>query len=176
MTTHRICIGNIVRNLPIREVAPNVRVALFNMLGDWELTEAAGEELAKKIPEGTDILFMPDGKAQALLHVMGRYSKLPTIVARKEHKAYMAKPVVSSNVESITTRHKQELFLGADDAARLAGKNIVVIDDVVSTGGTLIAVYDLLHQVGANIQAVMSIFTEGAPRSDVISLGHLSLF
>ncbi len=175
-TTYLIVIGNVIRYLPIREVAPGVRVALFNLLGDWELTEAIGAELAKLIPEGTQALLMPDGKALALLHVMGRISGLPTFVARKELKPYMAAPVLEVGLKSITTDKVQRLFLGRDDADRLAGLNVAIVDDVVSTGGTLLAVRQLLAQANAKECAVMAAFTEGEPRTEVIALGRLPLF
>ena len=175
-TTHTITVGSDTRALPIREVAPGIRVALFNLLGDWELTEALGTELTALIPEGTEVLLMPDGKAQALLHVMGRISKLPTIVARKEKKPYMAEPVLDVRVKSITTNREQALYLGADDVARLAGKKVVVVDDVISSGGTLLALEKLLTTAGAELTGVMAAFTEGKPKSHVIALGHLPLF
>jgi adenine phosphoribosyltransferase len=175
-TTHQISIGNVTRELPVREVAPGVRVALFSPLGDWELTEAAGIELAKRIPAGTEVLVMPDGKAQALLHVLGRVSHLPTIVARKEKKAYMAEPVLTVAVRSITTQREQRLYIGADDTARLTGMKVVMVDDVISTGGTLLAMCELLVEAGAELIGVMAVLTEGEPRSDVIALDHLPLF
>lgn len=173
---HRIEIGSVVRDLPIREVAPGVRVALFNILGDWELAEAAGAALAAKLPEGIGALVMPDGKATALLHVMGRITGLPTFVARKEKKPYMAEPVRAVTYRSITTDREQALYLGADDAARLAGLKVAIVDDVVSTGGTLVAVRALLADLGAETAAVMAIYTEGGSRADVTALGDLPLF
>jgi adenine phosphoribosyltransferase len=173
---HEITIGQVRRQLPIREVAPGIRVALFSVLGDWELTEAAGTELARRIPEGTEVLLMPDGKAQSLLHVVGREAKLPTVVARKERKAYLLEPVTEVHVRSITTHRMQRLVLGSDEAERLRGRRVVMVDDVVSTGGTLEAVMELLERVGGKLHGVMAVFSEGTPRSDVITLGHLPLF
>lgn len=173
---HEITIGSVKRSLPIREVAPGIRVALFSVLGDWELTEAAGIELARLIPAGTDFLLMPDGKAQALLHVVGRESKLPTLVARKERKPYLAAPVTEVAVKSITTNKEQRLVLGHDDALRLRGRRVVMVDDVVSTGGTLEAVSKLLAAVGGELHGVLAIFTEGDLRPGVTTLGHLPLF
>ena len=40
--------------------------------GQW-VGEALGVALGPKIPDGTEVLLMPDGKAQALLHVLGAY-------------------------------------------------------------------------------------------------------
>ena len=176
MTTHRIEIGGIIRDLPVREVAPGIKVALFNPLGDWEITEAAGRALAELVPEGTEALVMPDGKATALLHVLGRETGLPTYVARKEKKPYMAEPVVEVSVKSITTGRVQHLFLGAEDAEALAEKTVAVVDDVVSSGGTLKAMSTLLTLVSARYASTLAVFTEDTERDDVISLGHLPLF
>jgi hypothetical protein len=73
---HVVKVGDLERRLPVREAKPGFWVALFNPLGDWELNEALGEALAPKVPEGTEILLMPDGKAQALLHCVGRNAKM----------------------------------------------------------------------------------------------------
>ena len=164
------------RMLPVREVSPGLSVALFNPLGDWQLVEEAGEWLATKIPSGTEVLLMPDGKAQALLHVMGRVSGLPTVVARKELKPYMAAPAIEAEAKSVTTDKVQRLFLGADDAARLRGKRVAFVDDVVSSGGTLKALRELLAKAGAIENGVLAVFTEGGTRSDVIAFGNLPLF
>lgn len=176
MSSYRIQIGNVVRDLPLREVAPGVTIALFNILGDWELTEAAGKELARLVPAGTEALVMPDGKATALLHVMGRETGLPTFVARKEYKPYMGH-TVTVHVQSITTKKTQELHLSYEDGARLNGKSVAIVDDVVSTGGTLDAMIKLLsmNAVQARHTGTMAVFTEGATRDNVIALGHLPI-
>jgi adenine phosphoribosyltransferase len=174
--SHRVTIGHRTLFLPVVSVNESVSVALFNLLGDWRLTDHCGERLANLIPGDVEALVMPDGKAQALLHVMGRRSNLPTYVARKELKPYM-RDAVSTQATSITSGRVQTLFLDGRDAACLRARRVAVVDDVVSTGSTLDAMLDLLRQVGASHVATMTVFTEGdAPRDDVISLGHLPLF
>jgi hypothetical protein len=54
------------------------------MLSDTIHCKVLGAALAARMPEGTEYLLMPDGKAQALLHVTGRLTGLPTVVAKKE--------------------------------------------------------------------------------------------
>lgn len=174
---YRIEVSGVMRILPIRRVSPTVQVALLNILGDWELTEAIGESLALMIPKGVQMLVMPDGKAQALLHVMGRESMLPTIVARKERKPYMAEPICSvESVQSITTAKRQGLYLGNDDVLSLQGQKVAIVDDVVSSGGTIDAMKQLMQKAGAEVVAIMAGFTEGAPKPEVIALGHIPLF
>ena len=54
--TYTVAFGPITRVLPVRGVKPGVSVALFNPLGDWELTEAIGAELVKLVPAETEVL------------------------------------------------------------------------------------------------------------------------
>ena len=172
---HSVTVNGVSRDLKIKEVKPGVWLAVFKPLGDWQLNEAAGKELAKRIPAGTEILVMPDGKAQALLHVMGRESGLPTVVARKVRKGYMEEPVLSVKVVSKTS-DEQMLHMDADDAALLKGKRAFVVDDVVSTGASLNATRELIMQAGGEYVGVIAVYTEGDPRPDVIAYGHLPLF
>lgn len=174
---YRIEICGITRILPIRRMSPMVSIAVFNILGDWELTEAVGQELATKIPRDVEALVMPGGKAQALLHVMGRESKLPTVVARKEQKSYAIGSGVSvSSVRSITTSTLHEFYLSDEDVCVLRGKKVAIVDDVVSTGGTIVAMKWLMEKIDASVVAVIAACTEGDPKPEVIALRHIPLF
>lgn len=174
MHTHTVRIGSQERDLNVVNVGA-VSVALLNLLGDTTLTEAAADELVKLIPAGTDCLVTPEVKAVPLAHAMSVRTGLPYVVARKTEKPYMIDPV-SRTVLSITTGKPQLLVLDGTDIERLRGSNVAIVDDVVSTGGTLDGLKDLLVQVGAHVVATLVVFTEGEGRSDVISLGHLPLF
>ncbi len=71
-----IKVRGVRRFLPIREVAPGVRVALFNILGDWELTEAPASNFQRWFRPTLRRCSCLEGKAIALLHVM--HAKRPT--------------------------------------------------------------------------------------------------
>jgi adenine phosphoribosyltransferase len=43
---YKIQIASVTRELPLREVSPGVSVALFDILGDWELTECRAGALS----------------------------------------------------------------------------------------------------------------------------------
>lgn len=163
------------RDLPIVEVAPGVSVALFNMLGDTEVTEAAGRALAARLPEGIDVLVTPEVKALSLAHVISRESGLPYIVVRKTQKPYMVDPV-AREVVSITTGKPQLLVLDGLDVDKVRGRRVAIVDDVVSSGGTLASLNEIISGVGGTVAAVVAVFTEGDERPEVISLGHLPLF
>ncbi len=166
-------IGRETRELPIVSVGA-VSVALFNMLGDTAITEEAADELAKRMPEA-DAFVTPEAKSVPLAHALSVRTGLPYIVARKTKKPYMV-GAVQKTVLSITTGKPQDLFIDGADIPRLRGKRVIILDDVVSTGGTLRALSELLGEIGAEAVATMAVFTEGDERDDVISLGHLPLF
>jgi adenine phosphoribosyltransferase len=174
MKTHRIRIGEEVRELPIVDVG-GVSVALLNLLGDTSLVEAAAEELARRLPSEVEALVTPEVKAVPLAHALSRRTGLPYVVIRKTEKPYMV-DAISRTVRSITTGRPQDLVLDGGDVARLRGRSVAIVDDVVSTGGTLHGLHDLLDEVDARVAATMVVFTEGDPRDDVISLGHLPLY
>ena len=99
------------------------------------------------------------------------------IVARKAPKLYM-KNVVSTQVHSITTANVQVLHLGEDDAEKLKGKRVLIVDDVISTGESLRAVEHLVEQVGGHIVGRMAVLAEGdaQDRTDIVYLEKLPLF
>jgi len=174
MHTHRVVIGDLERDLQVVSVGA-VAVALLNLLGDTELTEAAAEELARRIPPEVETLVTPEVKAVPLAHAISVRTKIPYVVARKTEKPYMV-GAIKKTVVSITTGKPQELVIDGSDIDRLRGRRVAVVDDVVSTGGTLQGLRELLTGVGAEVIATLAVFTEGAERQDVIALGHLPLF
>jgi adenine phosphoribosyltransferase len=174
MKTHTIIVGAERRELPVINVGP-VSVALLNLLGDTKLTEAAADELVKRMPKGIDTFVTPEVKAVPLAHAMSVRTGIPYIVARKTEKPYMVGSI-KREVLSITTGKPQLLVIDGADIPSIKGKNIAIIDDVVSTGGTLNSLTDLLKDIGGSVIATLVVFTEGDERSDVITLGHLPLY
>jgi adenine phosphoribosyltransferase len=150
-------------------------VALLNLLGDTALTEAAADELARRIPAEVQTLVTPEVKAVPLAHAMSVRTGLPYVVARKTEKPYMV-GAVRKTVRSITTGRPQELVIDGADIERLQGRRVAIVDDVVSTGGTLRGLKELLAEVGARVVATLAVFTEGEERDDVVALGHLPLY
>ena len=79
---------------------------------------------------------------------------------------------------SITTKGVQKLCLDGVDKARIAGKNVLLLDDVVSTGGSMKALTELAGKAGGKIVGEACVLAEGkaAERKDLIFLEALPLF
>lgn len=174
---HSVTIEGVTRELPLFEVAPNVKIAIFNMLGDTEIVEAAADGLAKQIPDGVRALVVPEVKAVPIGQALGARLGVPYVVVRKVQKPYML-DCVEAEVVSITTGKPQTLYIDGKDRALLAGKNVALVDDVISTGSTLDGLRLLMEKADAHIVAEMAVFTEGDADDwqEVIALGHLPVF
>lgn len=174
---YAVNIAGVERKLRLMEVAPGVRIAVLNILGDTELVQAAAKALAEKIPANTDYLVTAEAKSIPLAYALSVESKLPYIVLRKSHKPYMG-DALSAETLSITTNKPQTLFLDEKDRSAIEGKRVVLVDDVISTGSTLQGMRLIMQKAGASVIAEAAIFTEGdrAKWNNVIALGHLPVF
>ncbi len=174
MSTHSVKIGSEQRDLPIVNVG-DVSVALLNLLGDTKLTEAAADELVKKMPDNVDTFVTPEVKAVPLAHAMSARTNIPYVVARKSEKPYMM-DAVSKSVVSITTGKPQNLVIDGSNKPQIEGQRVAIVDDVVSTGETLRVLSELIDEMGGEVVATFAVLTEGDERDDVITLGHLPLY
>ncbi len=170
-------IAGIKRDLPLFQVAPNLKIALLNILGDTEVVEASADALAKRLPDNADVIVTPEVKAVPLAHAMSVRTGLPYVVVRKIRKPYMLN-CLEAEVISITTGAPQTLYLDGKDIDLVQAKNAVLVDDVISTGSTLNAMRLLMDRAQAEIVCEMTIFTEGSADDwkEITSLGHLPLF
>lgn len=175
--TYPVEIAGVRRELRLMEVAPGVRIAVLNILGDTELTQAAARALAQQLPESADFLVTAEAKSIPLVYALSVETKLPYIVLRKSYKPYMG-DALSAETLSITTNQPQTLYLDEKDRASIQGKHVVLVDDVISTGSTLQGMRLIMQKAGAEVVAEAAIFTEGdrAKWSSVIALGHLPVF
>ena len=86
--------------------------------------------------------------------------------------------MVKCETQSITTAAKQTLYIDGEDAEYLKGKKVLIVDDVISTGGSLLSIENLVEQAGGNVVGKMTVLAEGdaADRDDIIYLEILPLF
>lgn len=176
--TYPIEIAGLKRDLRLFEVAPGLRIAILNILGDTELVQACAKELNKKLKEvDYDVLVTAEAKSIPLVYALSVETKKPYAVLRKMYKPYMGDAIKAETL-SITTGQPQILILDEKDRALLKDKKVIILDDVISTGSTLQGMRMILEKAGANVVAEAAILTEGerAKWQHIIALGHLPLF
>lgn len=176
--TYPVEVAGVKRNLRLFEVAPGLRIAILNILGDTELVQACAKELAKRLKDLDFDLFMTaEAKSIPLAYALSAEMNRPYIVLRKSYKPYMGDAIQTETL-SITTGQPQVLILDEKDREVIQGKKVVVLDDVISTGSTLQGMRLILDKTRASVAAEAAIFTEGdrAQWMHIIALGHLPVF
>ena len=174
---YKMTIAGLERHLPPCPLNENLYIGAFVIFGDPELTTAAAGELLRKAPE-YDYIITAESKGIPIAHEMARLAgNQKYFLARKKPKLYMT-GVFEVTVRSITTEGEQKLYLDRADAELMAGKRILIVDDVISTGESLRAIEELVKAAGGNIVGKMAILAEGdaKDREDIKYLAPLPLF
>jgi len=165
-------------DLPIIKVKNDLAIAFFNLHGNVGLVEHCGRHLSKLVDTSVQILLTAESKGIALTHSLSCHLNLDKfVVARKTKKIYMDGGI-SENVKTIATKNKQQLFLSAYDVALLKNKNVAIVDDVISTGNSVVALENLVEKAGGIVVQKLAVLAEGDAknRTDITYLNSIPFF
>ena len=172
-------VAGLHRDLPLCRLTDDLYIAAFICFGDAELTVACARDMLALVPaDSYDYMFTAEAKSIPIIHEMARQTGAEKyFIARKGRKNYMPDPIHVDD-RSITTEGIQKLYLGRDDADLIKGKRILLIDDVISSGGSLKAMEELVKLAGGTVTGKVAALAEGAAalRSDIGFLAPLPLF
>ena len=177
MKTYTLHVAGLTRELPIIKLSYDLSIASFVILGDTEIVKKTAPMIAKKLPE-VDLIVTAEAKGIPLAYEISKVLNLNEyVVARKSVKAYMEEPI-EVEVNSITTTNSQKLYLNNQDAKKIKGKRVALVDDVISTGQSLKALERLVEKAGGKVLAKAAILAEGdaKDRKDIIFLEALPTF
>ena len=89
--TYPVEIAGLKRDLRLFEVAPGLRIAILNILGDTELVQACASELNKKLANVEyDVLVTAEAKSIPLVYALSVEANKPYAVLRKMLKGKKA--------------------------------------------------------------------------------------
>lgn len=178
MKVHTVDIKGFKAELPIMPLPSGISIAFFNLHGDSVLTEHCGKELAKELAD-CEVLITAESKGLQLTHCVAReLNQRYYAVARKTKKLYMQDGIEVTIESSITTGQEQKLYLSKHDVDLIKGKKVGIVDDVVSTGASLIGLEALVAKAGGIIHKKAFVLAEAdaAERTDVIFLASIPIF
>lgn len=174
----------VVADLPLQWISDDLGIYSFVLLDKAAWVKASAISLLPRITgllgDGVDVIVTPEAKAITLAYELtDRLGLGDFVVARKSRKAYMSDPI-SVEVRSITTAFPQQMWFGQQDLDALRGRRVLIVDDVVSTGATLAALFGFLRSIDCEVVAVACVLTEGERRDEydgvpLVSIGHIPL-
>lgn len=131
-------------------------------MGDIELVDALADAFAEKFRAFSfDYLVAVDVKVVPLVHgIAKRLGHKRLVVLRRRVKPYMVAPIVMRPSPEFP-KHVQQLVINGPDATLLAGRRVVVMDDVVSTGKTMELAGRLMEQMSATVVARAAVLRQG---------------
>lgn len=185
-THHRVEIAGRNYDLPIVAINPTLAIALLMMIDEGvRFGEHVGRALAGRLkatnPEivvGTATLGIPVAIETTRHLGLDRY-----VITQKSPKIHLADALTES-VRSITSDREQKLMLDRRAVPLIAGKRVVIVDDVASTGSSLAATCALVRRAGGNIVGLGVVLTEahdwkknlGDDAKMLVALGHIPVF
>ena len=170
-------------SLPLVVSPRGFAIYSFNLMGQAKISRICAATLKRRLTESGvpfDIFITAEAKAIGLTEELARlYDHDEYVVLRKSRKLYMSDPVELS-VKSITTPEPQKFFLGRENYELLRGKRVVAVDDVISTGGTMNAFFEMSRQIGFTIVTIAVVLTEEThwkefENTPVISIDYIPL-
>lgn len=181
--TYRVTIGSQETDLPIVELGQGERMALMITVDmGVGFMARAGEDLAALLRDlRPDVIAAPATLGIPLaLEVSRALGHEDYVVLQKSRKWYL-RDSPRLDVNSITTQDTQTLILDKSRIPLVAGKRVVVVDDVLSTGASVATSVELLEQVGAEVVGIGAMLTEsdlwverlGAHAATVRALGEV---
>ncbi len=162
-------IGSFEKTYPMKEAqsGSGVKIAYVNdFVDNMDLIRASADGIVAKLEKAktlVDIIVIPGDKANALGAVvverLGKVNpKVKLIVFRATNKGGNSQSVT---YQSISSDKPKKLFSRPDHGDLMKGKNVIILDDVISTGATARASADLATQLGGKVIGFACAATEG---------------
>jgi adenine/guanine phosphoribosyltransferase-like PRPP-binding protein len=171
VATEKLQLGSVSMDVPLSDIPGTNLAFLYIKLNDHPaLVDEGARLIAERIKASgcqNPFFVTPEASTLALAHVLrSRYH----IEGMTLYKARQLNDQAPLSVEyfAVTSPEKKTLFLGRNRIYELMDKDIFILDSICTTGGTLLAMYELLIQSGVASEAIVEasvLFTEGETKT-----------
>jgi adenine/guanine phosphoribosyltransferase-like PRPP-binding protein len=184
--TYLTKVGSQTLDLPVVDLSDSLTIALLITVDHGvSFAATAGEELAAQLKDlDIDIIVSVATMGIPLAIETTRALNLDDyVILHKTQKIHLADGEWEA-VRSITTDANQRLLFDRARIGAVKGKRVAIVDDVISTGGSIVAALKLVRKVGGEPVALGCLVTEGSAWQAslgedaglVRSLGSIPLF
>jgi adenine phosphoribosyltransferase len=184
--SHTVDVAGRPIELPIIRIDDQLAISLMMVI---DLGVSFGEHVGRSLAErfagerievvvGAATLGIPVAIETARHLGVDRY-----VILQKSPKHHLA-DALFREVRSVTSAGSQRLMLDRRMVPHLAGRRVLVVDDVVATGSSLAAILSLVREAGGIVAGIGVVLTEahawrgvlGGDADKVRGLGHIPQF
>ncbi len=184
--SHDAQIGSQTVRLPIVRVSPELSIALLMVIDHGvRFMETAGRELAALFAEAKpDIVVAPATLGIPVAIEVTRALGLDDyLILQKTLKVHLG-DALAETTSAITNTTGSSLLLDRARVGAVAGRRVLFVDDVISTGSSSGAALRLLEKAGAEVVGLGALLAEGEGWPDALTpyadrmrvLGRIPLF
>ncbi|WP_213815073.1 phosphoribosyltransferase family protein [Glaciihabitans sp. dw_435] len=184
--TYDARIGSQTATLPLVPVSDTLTIALFMTIDHGvAFLDVAGRELAEQLrPLEPEIVVSAATLGIPVAIEVTRHLGLDDyLILQKSQKVHL-RDALRESVRAITSDSGSEFLLDQARIPAIAGKRVVFVDDVLSSGSSVAAALRLLDRAGAIVVGIGVLLEEGDDWRDVLgeraalvrSLGTIPLF
>jgi orotate phosphoribosyltransferase len=127
----------------------------YRFEADPPLLRAIAQAMASMLPDGTDVLAGLELGGVPLAVMLGQVTGIPTAFVRKQAKPYGTMRV--------------------SEGAEVDGARVVVIEDVITSGGQVVASAGDLRELGAIVEHALCVIDREAGGADALAAIGVSL-
>lgn len=166
--------------LPFMKISADSQIAIFDCLSDASMTADATEDLialTKNYQNDFDVVMTAETKGVPFAMALAqRFNKI-LVVLRKTHKLYHPE-VFKVNSRTYTTAIQSSLYGDVGLKEKVKGKKVLIVDDVISTGSSIVAMEDMVKKYEAEVFMKCAVLAEGDAklRKDILFVDSIPLF
>jgi orotate phosphoribosyltransferase len=127
----------------------------YQFEADPELLDRLAAEMAVLVPEGTEVLAGLEMGGIAVVTAVARHAKLPTAFIRKQAKQYGTARLA--------------------EGAEVAGRRVLVVEDVVTSGGQVVISTNELRKLGAHVDHALCVIDRQEGGAEALSADGIQL-
>ena len=127
----------------------------YQFEADPVLLDEVGKAMAALVPPGTEVLAGLEMGGIAVVTALGRHARLPCAFVRKQAKAYGTARLC--------------------EGAEVAGRRVLVVEDVVTSGGQVVISAGQLRELGANITQALCVIDRQEGGTEALAQADLHL-
>lgn len=127
----------------------------YRFEADPVLLDAIGKAMASLVPTGTEVLAGLEMGGIPVVTALGRHTGLPCAFVRKQAKGYGTERLA--------------------EGAEVAGRRVLVVEDVVTSGGQIVLSTTELRSLGAEVDTAVCVVDRGEGGAESLARAGLSL-